>query len=68
MPQYALRSPPSRIQSEAKRSFFLSKRSTSYASRPNARTTRTPVRFSCTVADSSPSASSAVRKRFAIFE
>ena len=35
---------------------------------PKARTTRTPVRFSCTAAERSPSASSAVRKRAAIFE
>ena len=40
-------------------SFFLLKRSISYRSRPKARTTRTPVRFSCTRAVSSPSVSSA---------
>ena len=47
-------------------SFTLSNFSTSYFSRPNARTTRTPVRFSCSTALMRPSASSVSRKRFIV--
>ena len=45
-------------------SFCFSNLSFSCRSRPNARTTRTPVRFSCATCDSAPSSSSALRKVF----
>ena len=63
MPQLTPITWPRRTQRSEKRSFCLLNLSFSKRSRPNARTTRTPVRFSCTMAVSLPSASSAMRKR-----
>ena len=57
--QKALISLLSRRFSLVQSSFCASNFSTSVRSRPKARTTRTPVMFSCTALESSPSASSA---------
>ena len=64
--QYTASTRPRRIQSSEKRSFFTLNFSSSKRSRPKARTTRTPVRFSWTSVVSSPSASSATLKREAM--
>ena len=59
---------PRRIHRSAKWLLRSSKRSISKFSRPKARTTRTPVRFSCTVEESLPSAMSASMNRLEILE
>ena len=64
--QKRLSTRPSLIQRLENPSFFSLNLSISYISRPKARTTRTPVRFSCTMVVSSPSASSAALKREAM--
>ena len=65
--QYTDRSFPSLIHSWEKRWFFPLNFSSSYRSRPKARTTRTAVRFSWAQVVRSPSASSAAWNRPEIF-